>query len=258
MTTRDEAPIGAPCWIELFTSDLDATRSFYSQLFGWTFADPQEELGGYFNVSKDGKKVAGGMTNTPESGAPDGWSIYLAVADAEKAAELADANGGAVLSPAMEVMALGSMVIITDPGGAAIGGWQPGEHQGFEVYGEPDTAAWFELHTRQHPEAVAFYEEVFGSTTVKVSDADELRYTMLVEGDEQLAGIMDAGIFPDDAPLGWSIYFGTADLDASMAKVTELGGRVVIGPDDTPYGRLAGCTDPTGISFKLQQPPPEA
>ena len=257
MTTRDDAPTGAPCWIELFTSDLDATRSFYRDLFGWTFADPQEELGGYVNISKDGKKVAGGMANTPDSGSPDGWSVYLAVADAEKAGELAEANGGSVLSPAMEVMALGSMIIVSDPSGAAVGGWQPGEHEGYEVYDEPGTVAWVELHTRKHAEAVAFYEQVFSSTTVSVSDADDFRYTMLVEGDEQLAGIMDASIFPDDAPLGWSIYFGTDDLDASLARVTELGGRVEIGPDETPYGRLAGCTDPTGVSFKLRQPPTE-
>lgn len=33
----------------------------------------------------------------------------------------------------------------TDPGGAAIGRWQPGEHQGFGIYSEFNAPTWFEL-----------------------------------------------------------------------------------------------------------------
>jgi hypothetical protein len=247
--------MSAPCWIELFTSQPDVTRAFYTDLFGWEFDAPQEEFGGYFNVSKDGHKVAGGMTNDGSAGAPDGWSVYLAVDNAEKVAEAAEANGGAVLVPAMEVMALGSMVVVADPGGAAIGGWQPGEHKGFEILGEPGAANWFELHTRDFDKAVSFYEAVFGASTHRMGDTEDFRYQVLVDGEEQVAGIMDATVFPDDAPLGWSIYFGTADIQASVAQVEELGGSVTIPPEDTPYGWLAACTDPTGIAFKLQQPP---
>ena len=40
MTKRDSAPVGAPCWIDLFTSDQDKSLAFYSELFGWTVDDP--------------------------------------------------------------------------------------------------------------------------------------------------------------------------------------------------------------------------
>jgi predicted enzyme related to lactoylglutathione lyase len=49
MPTRDTAPIGAPCWVDLMTSDTERSRTFYCQLFGWTAEDPAEEFGGYFN-----------------------------------------------------------------------------------------------------------------------------------------------------------------------------------------------------------------
>ena len=52
-------------------------------------------------------------------------------------------------------------------------------------------------------------------------------------------------------PPTWSIYFGRADTDASVAKTTELGGSLVQPAEDTPYGRLAVCADPTGAVFKL-------
>lgn len=255
MPTRDSAVLGAPCWIELFTSDHAASKAFYSELFGLEVGDPDPDLGGYFNLTSDGRRVSGGMGNDGSSGAPDTWWIYLAVDDLDRAVAAAEEGGGTVVAPPMDVMDLGRAAVITDPGGALVGAWQPGTHHGFEVWGEPGTPAWFELHTRVHPEAVAWYEAVFGSTTQVASDTDDFRYTMIVDGDEQLAGIMDATPFPDDAPLGWSIYWTTPDLDATLAQVQELGGTVVLGPDETPYGRLAGCVDPTGIAFKLQQPP---
>ena len=59
MPQREEAPIGAPCWIDLFTSDPDKSRSFYGELFGWTSQEAGEEYGGYINFSKDGVPVAG-------------------------------------------------------------------------------------------------------------------------------------------------------------------------------------------------------
>ena len=30
---------GTFCWVELATSDGEAAKSFYTQLFGWTFED---------------------------------------------------------------------------------------------------------------------------------------------------------------------------------------------------------------------------
>lgn len=60
-----------------------------------------------------------------------------------------------------------------------------------------------------------------------------------------------AGFLPEAVPAHWSIYFGVEDTDAALARVVELGGSVVQGAEDTPYGRLAAAADPTGARFKL-------
>ena len=57
MPKRETAPVGAPCWIDIFTSDPEAARSFYADLFGWTSTEPDPEMGGYFTFSKDGVVV---------------------------------------------------------------------------------------------------------------------------------------------------------------------------------------------------------
>jgi predicted enzyme related to lactoylglutathione lyase len=62
---------------------------------------------------------------------------------------------------------------------------------------------------------------------------------------------MDASGFLGGAPSHWNVYFAVADTDAAVAKLQELGGTVTQGPDDTPYGRLTACTDPTGAAFRL-------
>ena len=152
----------------------------------------------------------------------------------------------------MDVADLGTMAVLGDAGGAAIGVWQPGTHQGFGLVGEPGTPTWFELHTRDYAAAVTFYRDVFGWDTEVASDTPEFRYTTLGHGDGAMAGIMDAsGFLPAGVPAHWSVYFGVADTDAALAKIVELGGRVVMAAEDTPYGRLATAADPTGATFKL-------
>jgi predicted enzyme related to lactoylglutathione lyase len=252
MPKRDSAPNGAPCWVDLFSSDTDKARAFYGELFGWTSEAAGEEYGGYINFSKDGVPIAGCMGNDGSAGTPDGWSIYLASEDAETTVKSAEANGGQVFVPPMAVGELGTMALIADAGGAAIGIWQPGLHKGFGLIGEPDAPAWFELHTRDYETAVDFYRDVFGWDTHTVGDTPDFRYTTLGEGEGQLAGIMDAsGFLPEGVSAHWSIYFDTADTDASLAKIVDLGGSVVTSAEDTPYGRLATAADPTGAMFKL-------
>lgn len=254
MPTRDRCPVGAPVWIDLFTSDVPAARIFYGELFGWTSEEPDPDMGGYFNFSKDGVLVAGGMGNDGSQGQPDSWNTHLATDDAAATVQAAIAAGGQVHVEPMAVSDLGTMALLADPGGAAIGIWQPGTHRGFGVLAEPGAPAWFELHTMTYADSVAFYRDVFGWETSTMSDTDEFRYTTLGEGDGALAGIMDASVFvPEGAPAQWHIYFGTADTDATVARAVELGGAVVNPPKDTPYGRLATVTDPTGAAFRLVQ-----
>lgn len=255
MAKRDTAVVGAPCWVDLMTSDTERSREFYGRLFGWTAEEPAEQFGGYFNFRSGGVLVAGCMPRQAGDETPDVWSVYLATDDARKAVDATTAHGGQVIVDAMDVADLGTMAVVTDPGGAAIGVWQPGRHQGFGVYGEAGSPSWFELHTRDYQGAVAFYRGVFGWDTHVVSDTPEFRYTTLRHGEGWLAGIMDgSGFLPDGMPAHWSVYFGVDDTDAALSKAAELGGSVVTAAIDTPYGRLATAADPTGAQFKLVGP----
>lgn len=255
MPTRDTAPTGAPCWVDLMSSDTERARAFYCEVFGWTAEDPNPEFGGYFNFGKDGIRVGGCMAYQPGMGVPDVWSVYLTTDDAAKTVAAATAEGGEALVEPMPVGDLGTMGYVRDTGGAAVGLWQPGSFPGIGVLGEPGTPSWFELHTRDYERTLDFYRNVFGWDTRTESDTPELRYTTQVEGETQLAGVMDSsGFLPDGVPAHWKVYLGSADVDATLDQIVALGGSVVTPAQDTPYGRLAGAADPMGAQFQLIGP----
>ena len=244
--------VGAPCWIDLYSSDTDKATVFYGRLLGWAAEPPDARFGGYFTFTKDGKHVAGCMRNDGTTGMPDAWTIYLETDDINKVAEQAPAQGGGIDYPPMQVAENGSMAIVSDPGGARVGVWQPDQVKGFELVDEPGAPAWFELHTRAYRESVDFYRAVFGWNTRVESDTDEFRYSTLADEDGQRAGIMDATAYLESGqPATWSVYFNVEDVDRALERVVELDGSIVQPAMDTPYGRLAQAADPTGTLFKL-------
>jgi predicted enzyme related to lactoylglutathione lyase len=255
MPTRDTAPVGAPIWVDITTSDTDRCRAFYGEIFGWVAEDPVVEFGGYINFTKGGVRVAGCMAAQPGGGMTNIWSVYLATDDARKTVDAATANGGQMYVEPMAVGDLGSMAYIGDPGGAAVGMWQPGNFHGFGVLAETGAPSWFELHTRDYEASLAFYRNVFRWDTKVESDTPDFKYTTLVNGDDWLAGVMDAsGFLPEGVPAHWSVYFGVDDTDAALARIVDLGGSIVMPAEDTPYGRLATASDPMGAVFKLVAP----
>jgi predicted enzyme related to lactoylglutathione lyase len=256
MPARPDAPSGAPVWIDLFTTDPDRAAGFYGALFGWVADAPSAEHGGYVNFRKDGVVVAGMMGNDGSSGQPDAWTVYLSVPDAQATVRAAAAAGGQVHLEPMPVDDLGTMALVADPGGAAIGIWQPGGHRGTGLRGEPGTPYWHELHTRDYAAVLDFYRATFGWETRDVGDASVgFHYTQMVVDGQEYAGVMDAtGFLPDGMPSTWSVYLTVADVDATIAQAVELGGAVVQAAESTPFGRLATITDPTGAVVKLATP----
>jgi uncharacterized protein len=256
MTTRDHAPLGSPCWVDLWTSDVEGSRKFYSELFGWEAQEPSPEFGGYFMFTRNGVPVAGAMGDMgDEMPANDTWKIYLNTDDITKTIDAATAAGAQIIGTATPIADLGTMAVMIDPTGAHLGAWEPGTFPGYTVLGEHGAPSWSELHTRDHAAAVAFYRSVFHWDTNTVGDTDEFRYTVMqnLEGDGELAGIMDAGAWlPEGVPAHWSIYWEVDDAAATIARVKALGGSVVMDVEATPYGRLATVADPAGAQFKLR------
>lgn len=257
MSNREKAPLGSPCWADLWTSDPEGSRRFYGELFGWEAGDPDPAFGGYFMFERSGVPIAGAMGDMGGQPANNTWKVYFDTPDIAKTVEAAEAAGAEVLLPPMPVADLGAQCVLVDPTGAELGAWQAGTFPGFTVMNEEGAPSWFELHTRDHAKAVDFYRSVFCWETTDVGETDDFRYTVMrhPSADGELAGIMDASKFlPDGALSQWSVYWEVDDVKSTVDKVKALGGSVLSDPYDTPYGCLAGVTDPAGAQFRLRTP----
>src|ERR1700754_2671920 len=116
MTTRDSAwAPGTPCWVDLMTTDVEAARTFYGDLFGWQFDIGPEETGFYSSALIDDRRVAGIFSMPGDH--PPVWSTYLATTDTDATAKAAEAAGATIAQAPMDVMDLGRMSVLQDPTG---------------------------------------------------------------------------------------------------------------------------------------------
>ncbi|GAA1911947.1 VOC family protein [Nocardioides marmoribigeumensis] len=255
-TTDLHIPVGAPVWMDLVSSDVEASVAFYTQLLGWTC----EEAGspeGYRYLLHRGRAVGGVMANDPGWGMPDAWSVFLRTDDAAATAAAATAHGGTVLMEPCEVAPNGTFTILRDAGGAVVSAWQPGTEPGFGALMEAGAPTHFELHTRDFDATHAFYRGVFGWED-HVTDLPGFRYaTYGAQGGDPAAvraGIMDdaADAGMPEEPAHWAVYLGCDDARAVVERAASLGAEVLMPPEATPYGVLAVLRDPAGVEVRLQ------
>ncbi|MGB6245091.1 MULTISPECIES: VOC family protein [Gordonia] len=255
---------GAPAWFDLMSSDADRAAEFYGAVFGWSTEEPAAEFGGYRNFVAGGSRVAGLMPMAESADGPTNvWAVYFDSEDAAATATAVTAAGGAVLVPPMAVGEMGTMAVFADPAGGVFGIWQKGTHPGFVERGEVGTPYWFDEMSMDYEKSTAFYPEVFPWELDEIGGGDEgpARYSQVMVGTgadrEGTAGIMDAaGMMGEGHPSFWQVYITVADVDATLAQVTELGGEILMPGEDTPYGRLASFKDPLGAAICIATPPP--
>lgn len=253
MPHLDKHHANTPAWFDLMTSDAEAARAFYGGLFGWDFDVQGAEYGHYAIAMKDGRVAAGLGQIPPDGGFPPSWTVYFAVESADRTLELAQSHGGQVFVPAMDVGTQGRMAIIADPTGAVFGVWQPNEHQGATIVQDPGSMAWCEVNTRDSAAARAFYEKVFGLNSKKI-ESPGTDYHTLHLGEMTVAGVLQMTAEWGELPPHWMAYFAAADITGAVTRIGELGGRVMHGPFETPYGPMAVAMDPQGAVFSIIKP----
>ncbi|MEA5365917.1 VOC family protein [Amycolatopsis sp., V23-08] len=251
MLFRDEPwPDGTPSWVDLMVPDQAKAIAFYSGLLGWDVRAGGEETGFYGMATLGGRPVAGIGQTPPDQEMPAVWTTYLSVSDVDKTAAAITEAGGQLVVPVMEVAKEGRMAVAVDPGGAAFGLWEPGEHQGTQVMAGPGALAWNECVSQDYPAAEVFYERVFGYAFEDESSGGSTYKALLASG-RPVGGI---GVSAADVPSHWRVYFWVTDADASAAKAVELGGRVLGEPVDSPEGRHVLLADDQGVPFFVIAP----
>ncbi|GHF74554.1 glyoxalase [Streptomyces mashuensis] len=249
--TRPYVP-GTPCWVDLVVPDQREALDFYTDLFGWQGEPGPPETGGYAVCTLNGKPVAGIMTAMAQEGGskpPPAWTPYLAVTDADGAAQAVLDNGGKVLAEPMDVLDLGRMAILADTTGAVFGVWQAGEFSGARVVNEPGAVVWNELNTPDPATAGSFYLAALGLANDAMEEVPD--YYALKAGGRVVGGMQNLAKLPPGAPAHWLTYFSVDDTDSTVDALVRAGGSVCKPAFDMAAGRMAVLRDPQGATFAV-------
>ncbi len=246
---------GTFCWVELATSDGEAAKKFYTQLFNWDFTDhPMGPAGVYTMLTQNGKDVAALYQLTPDmtsAGVPPHWMSYVAVTSADESAAKAKELGATLMKEPFDVFTVGRMAVVQDPTGAVFSLWEGNDHKGAALYNVPNSLCWNELATKDTTKAGEFYSGLFGWGKNE-QQMGPMTYTSFMNGDRPAGGMYQPGPEMGEVPPHWLAYFAVADTDATVARATELGAKACVPPSDIPgVGRFAVMTDPQGAAFAV-------
>lgn len=244
---------GTFCWPELATTDPDAAKKFYGEMFGWTCNDI--EMGpdmAYTLLFKDGEGVGALYKLMPdmiEQGVPPHWASYVSCEDVDASTAKAVSLGATVVMPPMDVMEHGRMVVLQDPTGAMVSMWQSKESVGVTRLGEPDSLGWTQLNATAPDKAKPFYTALF-DWTFRDDPSPMGTYTTFMKSDGPAGGMlpMPAGA---GAPSHWLVYWAVTDVAKAHAKATALGATSFVPATDFDGGVMAVLSDPQGAMFAL-------
>lgn len=260
MGIRTSYDNGVFSWVDLMTTDPEAAKTFYSELFSWSFVDmPVEGMPPYSMAFKhDGlkdRRVAAlfEMPSEKIGAMPPHWQSYINVTDIEKSIKSCEEHGGKILNPICDILDSGRMAVVMDPTNAVVNLWEPKSHIGAELVNEVNTYCWAELQTRGAHRAVEFYQAVFG-WGIEIDEKPPQYVIGLVNG-RYNCGIfdMDKVNLPINIPSQWAAYFNVENLDESIEKVRALGGKTMTDPIEIDPGRFATIMDPQGAVLTMMQ-----
>jgi uncharacterized protein len=111
---------GALSLNQLNTTDPEAARRFYTDLFDWRFEEVQGGPAPYSGIYR-GESLNGGMMQMPQGQpAPPHWLVYFGIDDIGAAAERITSSGGRLVVETMDVPG-GQILVAQDPQGATFG-----------------------------------------------------------------------------------------------------------------------------------------
>ena len=241
-------------WHDLITDDVERVKRFYGGLFGWTFEDTTRPNGGDYTLIMNGDRFVGGIVQLDD---PSGveysrWLGYLSVDDVDIAAGFTEAQGGRAVVGPIDLPGIGRAAAIQDPQQAVLGllRSEPGDPDDSMEPG-PGLVVWNELLAADADAATSFYTSLAGFK-VDRQEREGGFYHVLESQGQRRAGVMERPSEQLD-PL-WLTHFGVVDVRAATQKVSELGGRVLLGPDrELRFGLMAVVVDPNGAILALHQ-----
>jgi predicted enzyme related to lactoylglutathione lyase len=224
------------CRYELRSTDVDGAREFYAALLGDDFWG-------------SGIDIAPLPAAAAARGVPGYWLGHIAVEDVVPPMyRFFDAGAMRLGAPPADGRDSAG-VVLRDPFGAIVA-LAPASAAPSEA-----RVAWHLHVSRDEERAFGLYEGILGWTALDRQDLGERGRHVIFSwngGRTPVGSACDMASRPH-VHAQWLYFFATPDLDASIARVRELG-ALALRPTTTADGhRVVACDDPQGAAFGLYE-----
>ena len=243
----NEQLTGKFIWFDLATTELDKQKAFYGNVFGWKFRKVSSTEDMYTLASNGKADVAGMFSFKPREGASGGalWIGLMSTGDPAKAASIVANNGGSIHTKPKELAKRGTYAILRDAEGALFGVLKSDSGDPPDMEIEIGDFFWMDLFAKEPSKAAQFYQQLAGYEISKGEAKEGVERLLLTSHGKARAGIVP---LPEDANrAGWLPYVRVDDVAATLKKVTDAGGFIMVPPaEDLLDGNLAIFADPQG------------
>jgi len=247
---------GHPNWHDLNTRDPQGALAFYTALLPWTLHTTDDTPAGPYPILHDGQATFGGVITMDAQweGLPPHWAHYFEVDDLDAAFAAATEAGGHVEFGPLPIPDVGRFGMVKSPLGAFAYLIEMDEASPpTPERPKPGQFCWMSLSTPDLAASKAFWAAVLGWTYTPMDMGGGVTAHIASAGEAQVAD-MDQAEHPEGAPAMWQAHVAVADLDATLAHATELGGTVLVPAMDLgTFGRMGIIQDPTGAMLPLFQ-----
>ena len=243
-------------WHNLVTDDSAAARQFYGELFGWEF-DVKED-GRYSVITYGGHNLGGILDTSKEGKTPKGahWLSAMSVPNVDASLDAVRKAGGKQLEAPVDVNGVGRVVTVEGADGAVFHLLSSAKGDPPDVEPAVHTWLWHELLANHADRAIDFYQTAFGYRIEVLEKKPGSEYRVLWSSGEARAGVAQNPF--KKTRSAWIPYVRVDDPSALAARVTELGGRVILAPrPELRDGTLAVVLDPGGAPLALQKWSPD-
>jgi len=247
-----DSQVGTFVWRELMTPDTAKSVRFYGELCGWNITPidmgPGQEPYQLVHREKGSRDIGGIMKTGP--GMPAAWCSYVGVEDVDATSASANSAGGKVLKEPSDIPNVGRFSVLADPDGAvfvAFKGSMPRPVDG-SAGDRPKLGdfCWEQLSAGSIEKANAFYTKVLGWRAEQGGDGLGPVFHM---GERMIASAMPT---QPGVPPNWMTFVVVDDLSGANARVTRLGGSVLMPRIEVPgMGAFSVIKDDVGAVIGL-------
>jgi predicted enzyme related to lactoylglutathione lyase len=123
--SEDSSPSeGVFVWNELHTTDVDAAKAFYGELFGWSPND--QDMGDFtYTIFESGGEQRAGAMPEPSGGLPPMWMTYIGTDDVDATCKRAEELGAQKHAGPDDIPGVGRFAVLSDPTGAVFALFRP-------------------------------------------------------------------------------------------------------------------------------------